>query len=763
MNNFFTKFYSTYIKNIHDFLNSNTDILYINGYSGSGKSSVLKNTLKNFDKDILIFPHLCFEGTSINDFLLSFYDAFRNYAIKGKITLVNNPEEAFIQKVSYYFKKLDYPFIIVVDNYELVSGNSEITDFLLHVAGFDNVKVILVSKNPNSEIAENPTVSVDRLIFEKIDFQNFNTVLKEAFPNLDDNTIKEFYEAADGYELYIRMTLAYVEAGGATIEELMEEYKLKKREYFDFILEKQISLIPNNYYSILNHLAYINHNISVKLINTYSLGDEKELPYLISKHAVSEFFETYYIKSYLRRYFSENINLQDKVDIYSKIISIYESEIEKSLKERILRLSRETIRGQLEILKRNMPKVQKVNSNPAFSYMAQAITGNPKWFVTDTKKRMSGLDELRKKRDERRELKKQEIKLTDDNQAKFDDLLSEAKNLEDEHKYNETIEVLNKAKAFVKDFNQKAEILLRISNVYEKTGDKNSALNILRELIAEAGEKQSYDIYAKCKINAGKIFKKMYAFSRAKASYEDVISKSSSVSNEVLSQTKALLGEIYELESNFNGAIKEYKDSINLMLKEEENAEFLSETYLKLASLYDENEEYENAYYEYHNAIENAKKINNNKILIKAYMNSGIISSYLGNSDEAVTVLKKAYDIAKKEENELDLYYISRNIASIYMNTEPEKAYEYLTEALEYARSSDNSFETAISLLELGDYYYNERQNEQALICYFQAKGILGDAASKENLDRINSRINDMKIKLGDYIFNGMKALYDQA
>lgn len=122
MNDIFTKFYSNYIQDIHDFLDSNSDVLYISGFSGSGKSSVLKTALSSYKKDILNFHHLCFKNTVIDDFLLSFYDSFREHAIKQRIALKKNPEEGFMQKVNFYFKNLEYPAIVIIDNYRAFQG-----------------------------------------------------------------------------------------------------------------------------------------------------------------------------------------------------------------------------------------------------------------------------------------------------------------------------------------------------------------------------------------------------------------------------------------------------------------------------------------------------------------------------------------------------------------------------------------------------------------------------------------------------------------
>lgn len=106
MDELFTKFYSVHINEIHAFLDSDSDVLYITGYSGSGKSSVLKSAIKSYNEDILKFHHLCFKGTVTDDFLLSFYDTFRNYAIREKITLKKTLKKGLWIKSAFILKTL---------------------------------------------------------------------------------------------------------------------------------------------------------------------------------------------------------------------------------------------------------------------------------------------------------------------------------------------------------------------------------------------------------------------------------------------------------------------------------------------------------------------------------------------------------------------------------------------------------------------------------------------------------------------------------
>ncbi|MCD8025344.1 MAG: hypothetical protein LUE64_07405, partial [Candidatus Gastranaerophilales bacterium] len=193
MGDIFSNLYGYYVEDIHNFLNSDSNILYISGFSGSGKSSVLKKALESCGKEILNFHHLCFEKTVADDFLLSFYDTFRMYALKQTITLSKNPEEEFVQKVNFYFKNLEFPAVVVIDNFETVPDDSDINDLLIHISGFENVKVILISKNRTCRLSQNPTISIEHINFEKINFEQFKKFVSPEFPNVQMNVIEKLY------------------------------------------------------------------------------------------------------------------------------------------------------------------------------------------------------------------------------------------------------------------------------------------------------------------------------------------------------------------------------------------------------------------------------------------------------------------------------------------------------------------------------------------------------------------------------------------
>lgn len=98
----------------------------------------------------------------------------------------------------------------------------------------------------------------------------------------------------------------------------------------------------------------------------------------------------------------------------------------------------------------------------------------------------------------------------------------------------------------------------------------------------------------------------------------------------------------------------------------------------------------------------------------------------------------------------------------IFRDVEPENSARYLNIALNAAIELKDNFKTALSYLELGDYYYNEKENKLALKNYYEAQNALGTSISTENKERISTRINDMKIKMDKREFDEITGEYDK-
>ena len=98
----FFQFNNSIINEIRNFAISSFDLLFMSGPRGSAKSETIEKMIPELEENNLVFQHFCFENTVIDDFLLNFYDALRNFSIAQKISLKKFLTDNFKDKVSKY-------------------------------------------------------------------------------------------------------------------------------------------------------------------------------------------------------------------------------------------------------------------------------------------------------------------------------------------------------------------------------------------------------------------------------------------------------------------------------------------------------------------------------------------------------------------------------------------------------------------------------------------------------------------------------------
>ena len=57
----------------------------------------------------------------------------------------------------------------------------------------------------------------------------------------------------------------------------------------------------------------------------------------------------------------------------------------------------------------------------------------------------------------------------------------------------------------------------------------------------------------------------------------------------------------------------------------------------------------------------------------------------------------------------------------------------------------------------IGDFYYNRNENEKALENYLQAQDVAKDNFSKDNIEKIALRIEDIKARVGEEKFTELE------
>ncbi len=816
----FTKFNSNILNKITNFINPQdgvpeADILYISGFQGSGKSEIVNMALKEINEDILLFRHLCFENSVIDDFLLGFYDTLRYYSLSKKINLKKGLSENFAQKVSFYFKNLDKKCLIIIDNFEIIAANSGIIDFLAHLTKYENVKLILISRILNPEFFENKNLNHEIIEIPTNDYFTFKLKVQDTLSVYIEDDIEKFYNATKGYELYLQMTLRYILTVNSSLTEFMEEFKKRNLEFEDFLLSKIVSLVPPIYLPFLQNMSCLNHSVKIAFIEHYGLGDTSLINYLYKKKLISKFDDEIYLKDYLKQYFLSNLSVKEKADNYKNLVKVYENELAKSPKDRLLRLSRESIRKQIDFIKGKIPNISNAQtisaggfsgSTNAFSYIKQAESASVPWYARLAKLRKKGFEEPENiaaqentgnytaqnnvisgeeilSEEERiliEQFRKNKAENTDKQDLKTDckSIINKAQEFEEKFDYQGAIRVL---KDFLESFSSKnmpldiKNIYLELAKNYNKINNFEDALNNFQGALEICKENDDKAGIVDIKLLEADLYKKLYRLEKAKNTLKEAVQTGVEVSESGTAKAFLSLGEIYEMENDYKSAFENYQKAEEFALKTAQNDDgeraLLSEIYYRTAALYDDGQNTEKSLEYYQKSIENSYNSSGEKageFLSASYANTGLIYLELWNETGEEKYRKNASDSLisaleedKRAENFNGIYTICRQLTKIYGSSDSAKTLEYLNLALESSKKLNDSFKIAISHLETGDYYYNLQENVFALKNYLEAEKALGKSISEENKERITTRINDMKIKMENFEFEEILKEYE--
>ena len=770
----FFQFNNSIINEILNFATSSFDLLYMSGPKGSSKSETIQKAIPLLEDNNLIFQHFCFENTVIDDFLLNFYDALRSFSLAQKISLKKFTTDDFQEKVSHYFKTINSNCIIIIENFEKTDENVEIVDFLSHLASYINVKIIILSRNQNKNLFRFKPVKMVTLELNPINKEEFKYKMTLLDDTNDDNLKERFYEITKGLELYLKMSVKYCSVAGISISDLVNEFERKsltsKTDFEEFIVSKFVSLTPGIYQSLFKTLCNFNHPVSIDFLETYQLGNQNRAEYLYKNFLVSYFRKEIYVKEYFKHYIFSTFSIQEKINYCKQFIDIYENELTKSPKDRLLRLSRESIRKEIDRFNSLMPKIS-VNdkSEKAFSYLGML---NSNWHDEKMRQKNKLSEKLNKIKERKNQLslnsnqsfkEKPALGLSKLKQQKETDrqfiitLINSSRNFIKEYRYNDAISELHKALEADFDDEFKIEILSLIAQNYEYLKNFNKAQKYYSkalEIALETRDTRKSELEFSIAVTDKKLFKTELAKTR--------FQKIANNENSPLSlRAKAFLelGEINEANSEINEAIVDYKNALSFV--QGKNKELTCTCYYKLGLLYDENQNNEEAIKYYRKNYMTSSEKQYNKYYSISLANLGLIYIEQSKYQEASEALRLAL-MFDNENNDLEnVYFSQKELAKLYLKFDINSAITYYRQALYTAQQLKDVFKEALIYFEMGEFYYDKQEDKKSLLNFIKAKKVLENTSDEENLQRINTRIKDIKMRMDEDDFRIISEKYD--
>ena len=88
------------IEKITKFFQTQTPVLLVNGFMGTGKVLIVNQALSFLEDDVITLKYNCFETTILDDILLEFFDNFKKLTAQGIIQIPKARTENFTQKIN---------------------------------------------------------------------------------------------------------------------------------------------------------------------------------------------------------------------------------------------------------------------------------------------------------------------------------------------------------------------------------------------------------------------------------------------------------------------------------------------------------------------------------------------------------------------------------------------------------------------------------------------------------------------------------------
>ena len=755
------------IKKIHKFFASKNNLLFVNGFLGTGKFEVVNYATSFLSDDTVILKYNCFNATVLDDILLGFFKDLKELVIEKKFTPPKIKTENFTQKINSYFSHVDKPFVVILNSFESIldENRQEICDFIMHLTSIEKVKVVIIGRTFDSKAF--PDKTVDRVTMYALE----KTLVEKYFKNngikISSAELDELYKLSRGYYFYIILTINLIKHNNLTTADFFDGLKNSFLTFDKFLLKQTLTIVPTIKINLFWFLVLIRHEITVDLLKIFDFYNEKALDILVKNSIVTQDGENLYISDFFDDIVElAPISLIHKMRFF--LINLYQSQLPLKPLERNICISRQTMRKEIEYHKIFLPKtyrpniieMQQISSNVEVEQ--ELISEQP------TKEEQNNATlpvEITAPSETKDDIGKVDIKnillqleKKDDDEIEenlsFEEILQRLNTAHKDYKYNLVLEYAKRALEMTseRDYKKYTPVLYeRSAFAYKKLAKYDKALEYY-EYVGNIYEKlKLQDKIATVKYNIADIYYETYKTQKAKELFEE-ITKDSNSSKNLIVASYLRLASIEEDSGNTTNLSQYYKNAVSFA-HEVSNNKILAELYFRLALLMDDKNETEKAK-EFYNLCINIKDEKVNSFLSSAYSNLGSIYLDEANEEEAVKLFNLAYKVDLDNSNAEGVYDSASKIALIFKRRDPQKALNFFEVALEASKHNKDKFFTVSAYLELGDFYYENKDDENALLNYINALELAKVNLTKDNVNKINIRINDVKYRVGNEKFN---------
>lgn len=789
INHFLLENNTKQLEQICDFLKTKFPLLLLNGFMGTGKTRVVNYAASFTSPETIKLKYNCFETTILDDILLSFFDEFKKLTALGVIETPKAKSDNFTQKINSYFETINKPILIIINSFEelLKENKQEIVDFIIHLTGFENIKIILVSRNFSLADFDKKvgykrvtTLALEKSIFEKY-------LRAEGFKNIGPFS-DELYKHSRGYFFYTSLAIKIMQLRKLALIDFIEGFSKSFLSFNDFILREALSFVDPVSGHLFRFLTTIRHPISLKLLVTLHLYDEERFKFFIENLIITKENDTVYLQDYYKVIAENSIPENVAIKLHKGCVDLYNTQLPLKPLERDLLISRQTMRKEIEYHSMFIPKKVVLPQNNSQNIEYREYPGSEV--------------SAEKQEDNKKTVTAEKTQIPQDDKNVKDEKLKNMSFIFDSEE--DEMAVLNQIATSIKNFlsfsdqqkeaEEKASLteLINLARQEEQAYNYKRVISLYQRALTLNSDEDYYTflptVYTKLAaayqnlsdwFNSLKYFELALEFFKSTGDYEKENEIKLAIANIYYitfkrEQSKKLLIEILGCnETSSDVKVKTYMALANLSENLEINYDYykramelidkstdkktLSELYFKYALLSDDRNDPKKAVEFYKKCIDldSNPKININ--LSAALSNMAELYDEAGNSDFAVKYYLESLRIDELTRNFNGIYLSSMKLAELYTVKDADKAVKFFEKAKVCAKELGENFYIASNAIAIGDFYYNRNENEKALENYLQAKDVAKDNFSRENIDKIDLRISDIKARTGDDNYTEME------
>lgn len=717
------------LKKAFNFFQGDSKILVISGFAGVGKKQIAEHSLSYLEKNTIILRYYCTASTKTDDIQLSFYKTLRQKtSIKDTAEL--EAIDSISDKIEYFLTKTEFRFVPVFYNFDSIKDENkpDILNYVMALSKKDNIKTVICAKTFDTDLIP-AEIKYVKIMVKALSKEFFEKYIREFGIKVTPAMLDQLYRLTRGYFFSACICSKIMINQELSINDFIVLYT-NSGEKFDLFLSKfYYKLIVGTTKSAFNLFVKLHHGLNLKVLQTIGSYPENILKMLCDNFYINKKGDLYYPSEFLKDQLESVIG--DEIS-HKRLASYYEKQLNLSPDERDLNISRASLQDEIAFYKGIEITPPKTEAKP---------------------------QESEQKEEETKAEEKEEKPQINYDEISTQDLFNMASEGFVKYEYLQTVELLTVILSR-KDTIQGTELLYStyklLAETFKKLAKWDYAIFYYELLERHYQNVSDFDNMYLIQYEKAVVYYSSYRIVEAIKLLKTLISISNN--NSIISGANVLLGNIALSTSNKAVALQHYESGIK-HADDTTPKSVRMELFFKYAVLSDENGDINNAVEFYQKCIE----INDTTSKYKALAYSNLADLFNENNlyKEAKECYQNAYEADKINGNEYGMYYSLSKIIPLTDKKEKDLLVKMSLEAKEHALKTDDYNALLLSIITLGDVYYDYPEPEKALTEYLSLYREGVEVIEEPNFSMIKSRIEDIRARIGKEKFEELVPDYE--